>query len=88
MYGNIPPMVLVDEALECVKRGDFSASPKRTMPPIPNGRGKRPSNDSSRPIVEKDPPSNVGDSDYDEIRKEIEEHKEKIKELEKLLPKN
>ncbi len=88
VYGNIPPMVLVDEALECVKRGDFSASPKRTMPPIPNGRGKRPSNDSSRPIVEKDPPSNVGDSDYDEIRKEIEEHKEKIKELEKLLPKN
>ncbi len=86
VYGNIPPMVLVDEALACVKRGDFSTPSKRTMPPVPNGKGG--SDDYSRPIVEKEPQSKISDTDYDEIRKEIKEHKEKIKELEKLLPKN
>ncbi len=36
VYGNMPPMVQVNLALEAVKRGDFSTPPAREMRPVPN----------------------------------------------------
>lgn len=38
VYGWIPPMVLVDEALKGVQRGDFNPPVQRPIKPIPNGR--------------------------------------------------
>jgi len=35
VYGNMPPMVQVNLALEAVKKGDFSKPSKRTMQPVP-----------------------------------------------------
>lgn len=35
VYGNIPPMVQVNLALEAVKRGEFSTPPAREMRPVP-----------------------------------------------------
>ena len=35
VYGNMPPMVQVNLALESVKKGDFSAPPAREMRPVP-----------------------------------------------------
>lgn len=35
VYGNMPPMVQVNLALEAVKRGDFSTPPVREMQPVP-----------------------------------------------------
>ena len=35
VYGNMPPMVQVNLALEAVKKGDFSAPPAREMRPVP-----------------------------------------------------
>ena len=35
VYGNMPPMVQVNLALEAVKRGDFSAPEQREMRPVP-----------------------------------------------------
>jgi len=35
VYGNMPPMVQVNLALEAVKKGDFSKSTERTMRPVP-----------------------------------------------------
>lgn len=93
VYGFIPPMVLVDKALECVKRGDFSTPTERKMRPVPNGEG----DDSSakdilviEEIVEDttDPIQRKDETDYDAIRRQIREYKQKIIELEKLLPNN
>lgn len=36
VYGNMPPMVQVNLALEAVKRGDFSKPANRTMRPVPD----------------------------------------------------
>lgn len=35
VYGNMPPMVQVNRALEAVKRGDFSAPDRREVRPVP-----------------------------------------------------
>lgn len=35
VYGNMPPMVLADKALQAVGQGDFSAPARRDMPPVP-----------------------------------------------------
>ena len=35
VYGNMPPMVQVNLALDAVKKGDFSAPTARTMRPVP-----------------------------------------------------
>lgn len=55
VYGQVPPMVQVDKALVSVKRGDFSAGPRRPYLPLPgqaevtdparNGDGKSSSGD-------------------------------------------
>lgn len=95
VYGNIPPMVLVDKALEGVKRGDFSAPTERRMPPIPEGEGDESAAKQPMPITDKDPNSDnvppqqeTDDTDYAAIRRKIAEYKEKINQLEKLLPDN
>lgn len=36
VYGNMPPMVQVNLALDAVKRGDFSKPANRTMRPVPD----------------------------------------------------
>ena len=36
VYGNMPPMVQVNLALEAVKRGDFSTPSAREMRPVPD----------------------------------------------------
>ena len=36
VYGNMPPMVQVNRALDAVKRGDFSEAKKRIMPQVPD----------------------------------------------------
>lgn len=91
VYGYIPPMVLVDKALEGVKRGDFSAPKEHTMPSVPNGVDGESATDGpiakSLPHIGTSPPiGNSKEMDYDAIRKKIAEYKRKINELEKLLP--
>ncbi|MBD5340873.1 MAG: S8 family serine peptidase [Bacteroides sp.] len=36
VFGNMPPMVQVNLALDAVKKGDFSAPTARQMPPVPD----------------------------------------------------
>jgi len=90
VYGFIPPMVLVDKALQRVKSGDFSAPKERTMKPVPEGEGDDSSAGSASPIVSQPtlpvPPTESNETDYDAIRRKIAEYKQKITELEKLLP--
>lgn len=92
VYGNIPPMVLVDKALAAVKRGDFSEPEERQLRPVPDGVGD---DSSARRVVEieetpvpQTPPQQTDETDYDAIRRKIAEYKKKITELEKLLPNN
>lgn len=35
VYGNMPPLVQVDRALDAVRKGDFSKPAKRQMQPVP-----------------------------------------------------
>ena len=95
VYGFIPPMVLVDAALDCVKRSDFSKPSVREMPPVPNGQG----DDSAAnkiidnvSIPEEDVTpilsSPTDNTDYDEIRKQIKKYEKKIEELKQKLPEN
>lgn len=87
--GNIPPMLLLDKALQGVKSGDFSAPPKRKMTPNPNEQDDRVSDNGGIGDDLADNP-NVGspnNPDYDAIRQLIEEYKRKIRDLEALLPK-
>lgn len=91
VYGNIPPMVLVDKALEATKRGDFSKPPVRKLIPVPDGKG----DDSAAGIAERTPtepvqpvPNDGNNNDYAEIRRLIKEYENKIKELKKQLPEN
>lgn len=91
VYGYIPPMILVDKALAAVKRGDFSESGKRKIRPVPGGAGEdsfaRRGEEIKGPPAQKAPPQNADETDYDAIRRQINEYKKKINELEKLLPK-
>ena len=93
VYGFIPPMVLVDKALEGVKRGDFSVPVQREVRPVPDGTGgetsaRRPTQQVKQPVgVTPAAGRNEGnETDYDAIRRKIAEYKKKISELEKLLP--
>ncbi len=95
VYGYIPPMVLVDKALQLVKQGDFGAPEKREAKPVPENEGDE---SSARTIIEipiEEKNNNVienpeiiqeDETDYDAIRRQIKEHERKIKELKKLLP--
>lgn len=86
VYGYIPPMVLVDEALRCVQRGDFAKPAERPYRPVPD------SDDDDTPVRRGAPdtttPPDDNGIDFDAIRRKIKEYKEKISELEKLLPQN
>ena len=93
VYGFMPPMVLVDKALEGVKRGDFSPPTQREMKPVPDGAGDESAANRASPITDSSPvvgntptPSNRDETDYEAIRRKIAEYKRKINELEKLLP--
>ena len=93
VYGFMPPMVLVDKALEGVKRGDFSTPKEREMKPVPNGAGDESAANRASPITDSSPsvgnipaPSKSNETDYEAIRRKIAEYKRKISELEKLLP--
>lgn len=94
VYGFIPPMVLVDKALEGVKRGDFSTPTQREMKPVPDGVGDQSAANRASPI-ESSPdigntltPPKSNETDYEAIRRKIAEYKQKIEELERLLPQN
>ena len=93
VYGWIPPMVLVDKALEATKNEDFQRR-ERQMRPVPDienfdsNSGGIP--DTKEIVVDESPrPANpnADETDYDAIRRQIAEYQQKIKELEKLLPK-
>lgn len=73
VQGNLPPMILVDKALQAVKTRDFSAPKDRTQHRV---------TESNNNILQQ--PTN----DYESIRRQIEEYKKKIQELERLLPHN
>lgn len=93
VYGFMPPMVLVDKALEGVKRDDFSTPTQREMKPVPDGAGDESAANRQQPIVDTPPSANTDtpasqgkETDYDAIRRKIAEYKQKIEELERLLP--
>jgi subtilisin family serine protease len=92
VYGNIPPMVLVDKALAGVQCGDFSVPNERQIRPVPDGNGDDSAAGKVHPVQEVDapinqvPPQLSNETDYDAIRRQIDEYKKKIGELEKLLP--
>lgn len=94
VYGFIPPMVLVDKALEGVKRGDFGTPERRPMKPVPDRDGDKSSADNKQPVGSPEAskrdnpvsPVESNETDYDAIRRKIAEYKQKISELEKLLP--
>lgn len=91
VFGFVPPMVLVDNALMGVKRGDFSNPKERSIRPVPNAEGDKSTGDipiSSIDETEKNPSSQTDETDYDAIRRKIMEYKRRISELEKLLPNN
>lgn len=93
VYGNMPPMVLVDKALDAVKKGDFSAPKERTMRPVPDTAradgftdGDAPASwNNDEPVtVVVDPaggnsslPIEDNASDYDAIRRLIAIYKKK-----------
>ncbi|MCD8297379.1 MAG: S8 family serine peptidase [Prevotella sp.] len=96
VYGWIPPMVIVDKALEATKNGDFKRVERETHP-IPDNddnlnSGQIPVDDIVDVGVVTNPqptPQNPGDeTDYDAIRRKIAEYEQKIRQLKKLLPKN
>lgn len=92
VYGYIPPMVLVDKALAAVQRGDFGTPIERQMQPVPDGNGDDSAAGKALPVQKVDapinqvPPNQSNETDYDAIRRKIDEYKKKISELEKLLP--
>lgn len=91
VFGFIPPMVLVDKALQGVKHGDFSEPKERAITPVPDGAGDDSAARNATPVVTQptSPTSPVesNGTNYDAIRRKIAEYKQKISELEKLLPK-
>ena len=95
VYGWIPPMVLVDKALDATKRGDFQRI-ERKLRPVPGSEvidihsGTIPNVGDEIVIIEPNQPvrpNPTDETDYDAIRRQIAEYQNKIKELEKLLPK-
>lgn len=95
VFGYIPPMVQVDNALKCVMRNDFGDPAKRPFKPVPDGQG----DDSAARNIIGDVLQNLGlndpdnpkgakteNIDYDAIRRQIKDHEKKIKELKELLP--
>lgn len=88
----IPPMIQVDDALNALITGKIPA----VIPPVDKENGQeednvKPANPSDNVHIETGPPSSNNPSDgtdYDAIRKLIEEYKQKIKKLEELLPEN
>ena len=95
VYGYIPPMVLVDKALEGVKRGDFSKPQKRDVHPVPEAdsdgslASSTPVAIPAQPQIEESPraESSINGTDYEAIRAKISEYRKKISELENLLHK-
>lgn len=96
VYGWIPPMVLVDKALEATKRGDFRRI-ERGLRPVPNSEaieihsGTIPNADENDIIKDNSLPirkKTTSETDYDAIRRQITKYQQKINELEKLLPNN
>lgn len=93
VYGWIPPMVLVDKALEATKNGDFQRK-ERQMRPVPDIENFD-SNSGGVPkkeeiVVDETPKPanpNTDETDYEAIKRQIAEYQQKIRELEKLLPK-
>lgn len=102
VYGFIPPMVLVDKALEATKNGNFERIERKSKP-VPDGvdvhlgdkikvgddtlRGPT-DGTVTNPITSPKPDTgNKDETDYEAIRKLIREYKEKIKKLEEMLPK-
>lgn len=93
VYGWIPPMVLVDKALEATQNGDFQRKERqmRPVPDIENFDSNSGGIPDTKEIVVDEPPRpanpNSDETDYDAIRRQIAEYQQKIRELEKLLPK-
>ena len=111
VYGWIPPMVLVDKALEATKNGRFERI-NREGRSVPDGAdvhlnsgiipveevgvvdvvtpvGPVASTDPITPVATPAPaPQPTDGTDYDAIRRKIADYKQKIEELEKLLPNN
>jgi len=84
VYGDMPPMVRVDRALDAVRRGDFSKGPERPELPMP-------AESTPAPEVVAEPAPGYGGVapapgiDLDEIRRLIEEHQREIDRLKKIL---
>jgi subtilisin family serine protease len=98
VYGWIPPMVLVDKALEATRDGNFErvARESHSVPDdvdVHLHSGQVPTDEDgiaeiTTPIANPVPAPQQGDgTDYDAIRRKIAEYRKKIEELEKLLPK-
>lgn len=103
VYGNMPPMVQVNLALDAVKKGDFSAPKQRAVRPVPGiGNGATPPSswaDGTEIVVNDGPvvvvadestaePAQEKETDYEAIRRLIAEYEQKIKELKGQLPEN
>ncbi len=98
VYGFIPPMVLVDAALTCVKKGDFGKPSERELRPVPDGSQIDSSAGTLVEIISPTPeqkapissskPQPPNKNDYDEIRRLIKEYEQKIEQLKKQLPEN
>ncbi len=86
VFGWMPPMVLVDKALQGVKAGRFGQPRERVMKPVPDGSGDDSSARQTTPVAETPAPAPSGETGYEAIRRKIAEYKKKISELEKLLP--
>ncbi len=98
VYGWIPPMVLVDKALDATQKGNFERI-ERESRSVPDGvdvhlhSGSVPVEgdrmiEITAPIINPVPNPQQGEgTDYDAIRRKIAEYKKKIEELESLLPK-
>lgn len=95
--GDVPPMVMVDMALQGVKNGNFSAPDGKTgkADPVGGTGGAGDAGNVGTPgtgVGGDTPGYNDGgtqpadETDYDAIRRMIAEYQRKIEELEKLLP--
>lgn len=82
----IPPMIQVDDALMALKTGVIPKKKDNNMNnhPNPNKSNENANSKETLPISEK----KSDGTDYNAIRELIESYKQKINELEKLLPEN
>ena len=82
----IPPMIQVDDALMALKTGVIPKMKDNNMnnQPNPNKSNENANSKETLPISEK----KSDGTDYNAIRELIESYKQKINELEKLLPEN